>query len=71
MAREFCVECRKYTHFNVVEEEMTSTINEVDYTYMGKAAYCNACGAEVYPGEICDYNIDAFNKAREEHEKNT
>lgn len=55
--RVFCEECRNDVSYTVIEKQMTGTIKDEKYTYMGKEAHCVDCESEVYVDEINDYNL--------------
>lgn len=45
---------------------MTGEINNMQYEYLGKEAYCKECGNIVYNPDILEYNTEAlYDKCRE------
>ena len=56
----FCVECRAEVGFKIVEEILTGNIKNEEYQYVGKRAYCQNCGTELYIAEINDSNLVAL-----------
>ncbi|QOV18826.1 DUF4065 domain-containing protein [Blautia liquoris] len=65
----FCEECRNDVSYTVIEKQMTGTIKDEKYIYMGKEAHCAECGSEVYVDEINDYNLRAlYDQYRKKHD---
>lgn len=65
----FCEECRNDVSYTVIEKQMTGTIKDEKYIYMGKEAHCSECGFEVYVDEINDYNLRAlYDQYRKKHD---
>lgn len=56
----FCEECRKDVDYTIREKQLSGTIKGETYSYMGREAYCAACGAEVYSAEVNDSNLKAL-----------
>lgn len=63
---EFCTECRNDVTIKVVTSEMQGTLKGEVYTYLGKKAICEKCGAEISTHEIIDYNLKALYDAYRE-----
>lgn len=63
----FCYECRKDVTYTITEEKMECRIKGEKYSFNGKVARCDECGAELYIGELNDINLkllyDEYRKA--------
>lgn len=53
----FCSECRNDVTYTIFEKTIESTLKGENYVYMGKIAQCDDCGAEIYVGEVEDFNL--------------
>ena len=56
----FCENCREDTGYTVTECQMTGTIKDKEYHYIGKEAYCQKCGKPVWVPEFHDSNLEAL-----------
>ncbi len=60
MRKFLCEECLEDVAYKVIEKQATGTVRGKKYHYMGKFAYCDECGSEVYVGKFNDYNLEAL-----------
>lgn len=58
--RVFCAECRRDVGYTIHEVSMEGSIREETYSYFGKEAHCEECGAEIFLPEIHDDNLKAL-----------
>lgn len=58
--KQFCIECRDFVIYKIIEKEMTAKLKGKDYKFLGKEAICDNCGEEIYIGDINDYNLKAL-----------
>lgn len=56
----FCEECRNDVNFIENSVQMTGTIKEKAYHYVGKIARCADCGSELFIPEFSDFNLRAL-----------
>ncbi|MDF2685095.1 MAG: putative zinc finger/helix-turn-helix protein YgiT family [Clostridia bacterium] len=63
-----CEECRKFVEATLMEKEMEKEIRGKQIKYIGKAAYCNECGNELFDSEINDYNLEQMDAVFRENE---
>lgn len=59
----YCIKCKKDVEFIERVEAMEIIIEGVKVLFIGKAAYCPACGESLFIDDIVDYNIDAAQEA--------
>ena len=55
--RDFCIECRKETEYNLQKKEITKKIRDKEYTFIITKAICTECGKEMSIPGIIDKNI--------------
>ena len=56
-SKAFCDICRKDVDYGVENRQMVATLSGKMYSYLGKVAYCNECGLEVYIAKVIDDNL--------------
>lgn len=64
----FCEICRDKVNYNIIEENMTKNIRDKEFQYMGKRAFCNVCGSEIFISDLNDYNLKMLDIAFRERE---
>lgn len=64
----FCERCHEMVEYSVNDEEKQKNIKGNNIEYMGKEAYCNECGSELFVSDIRDYNLSALDKVFREKE---
>ncbi|MGI6109690.1 MAG: hypothetical protein ACOYB8_07615 [Eubacteriaceae bacterium] len=67
----YCPTCKKDVPYTISDIELTETIGDQTFTYMGKIARCDYCGTEVKVKEVDNFNDDAetalFAKSNPKH----
>jgi hypothetical protein len=58
----FCEKCRNREEYSIKEESKVKTIKGKIIKYIGKEAYCNRCGSNIFVHEIRDYNLKILEK---------
>jgi uncharacterized protein with PIN domain len=61
----FCETCRKDVTYSVRDIVDKGKLGDKEYTFNGKRAACNECGAEVWVHEIADSNLRALYESYE------
>jgi putative zinc finger/helix-turn-helix YgiT family protein len=64
----FCEKCHEMTEYSIKEVKKEKNIKGKNIKYIGKEAYCNECGSEIFVPEIRDYNLAMLDKAYREKE---
>lgn len=64
----FCEKCHDMVGYYVREKKMTKNIKGRKIEYIGKVAFCNECGAEIFVADIRDYNLKMLDNAFREEE---
>lgn len=64
----FCENCHDMVEYTVKEIKKQKNVKGKDIEYIGKAAYCNECGSEIFVSEIRDNNLNMLDKAYREEE---
>ncbi len=64
----FCEKCRDMVEYTVREENMKKYIKGNEIEYLGKVAFCNECGEEIFVADIRDYNLQMLDRAYREKE---
>ena len=64
----FCEKCRDVVEYTVREENMKKYIKGNEIEYLGKVAFCNECGEEIFVADIRDYNLQMLDRAYREKE---
>lgn len=59
--KTYCYECNDDKDVELLEKEVTTTIDTITFTYSAKIAKCKVCGSEVYIPEISDQNLKIAN----------
>ena len=63
----YCEACFKKVDCIIKDNvPMVGKINNIQYEYLGKEAYCKECGNIVYNPDVMEYNTEAlYDKCRE------
>lgn len=56
MNKQMCVNCKELVNINIKEEYINYQDNENNVNFLGKVAYCEKCGTEIFNAEIEEYN---------------
>jgi putative zinc finger/helix-turn-helix YgiT family protein len=64
----FCEKCHEMVEYSIKEVKKEKNIKGKNIKYIGKEAYCNECGSEIFVPEIRDYNLAMLDKAYREKE---
>ncbi len=64
----FCEKCYEMVKYTVKEEKKQKNIKGKNVEYIGKEAYCNECGSEIFVSDIRDHNLFMLDKAYREKE---
>src|SRR6056297_940953 len=64
----FCEKCRDTVEYDVKMVDKEKDIKGKVIKYVGKAAYCDECGSEIFVSEIRDYNLKERDAAYREVE---
>lgn len=64
----FCEKCHDIVEYTIRGEKKEKMIKGKNIEYMGKEAYCNECGSEIFVAELRDANLVALDKAYREKE---
>ncbi len=56
----FCYECRDDVSYNLQSINLIGKLKGIKYEYVGKVAYCDECGLEVYIPDVEDFNLKAL-----------
>lgn len=65
---QFCVECRKQTHYQLVKKKYKHCIRGKEYEFDVMAAVCEECGEEVNLPGLLDYNAQVIDRQYREME---
>ncbi|MEG6615014.1 type II toxin-antitoxin system antitoxin SocA domain-containing protein [Peptococcaceae bacterium 1198_IL3148] len=64
----FCENCHEMAEYSIKNIPKQKSIKGKNIEYMGKEAYCNECGSEMFVADIRDYNLTMLDKAYRENE---
>lgn len=64
----FCEKCHELVAYSIINIKKQKNIKGNSVEYMGKEAYCNECGSEVFVADIRDHNLAILDKAYREKE---
>ncbi|MFX0560648.1 type II TA system antitoxin MqsA family protein [Tepidibacillus infernus] len=64
----FCERCHEMVDYSIKEEKKQKNIKGKIVEYIGKEAYCNKCGSEIFVSEIRDHNLAMLDKTYREKE---
>ena len=56
----YCPHCEKEVEFKVIETLGKDLLDDREYEYNKKNAFCEECGLEVFVDEIHDYNLESI-----------
>jgi hypothetical protein len=59
--KTYCYECNDDKDVELLEKEVTTTIDTITFIYSANIAKCKICGNEVYIPEISDQNLKRAN----------
>ncbi|MGI6777140.1 MAG: type II toxin-antitoxin system antitoxin SocA domain-containing protein [Acetivibrionales bacterium] len=59
---QYCYECDDNVKVIIKEEKIETEIKGICFSYLGKVAYCEKCGSEVYIASINDENTEKANQ---------
>jgi len=64
----FCEKCHDMVGYSIRDVKKQKDIKGRSVEYIGKEAYCNECGNEIFISDIRDYNLAVLDKAYREIE---
>ena len=64
----FCEKCHDMVEYSIRELKEQKAIKGKNVEYIGKEAYCNECGNEIFVSDIRDHNLAMLDKAYREKE---
>lgn len=59
--KKYCFTCDKDVTFQIIEKEVSTSIEDYNIQYLAKIPLCKNCGNEIYIGYISDQNIITAN----------
>jgi len=62
----FCEKCHDMVEYFIRDEKKQKNIKGKNVEYMGKEAYCNVCGSQIFVADIRDHNLAVLDKAYRE-----
>ena len=62
----FCEKCHEMVEYSVKDVKRQKNIKGTSVEYIGKEAYCDECGSEIFIAEIRDSNLAMLDKAYRE-----
>lgn len=66
--REFCIECRKDTEYNLQKKDVVKIIRGKEYTFSITVALCTECGEEMSIPGLIDKNVQEIDEQYREAE---
>ena len=60
--REFCIECRKDTEYNLQKKDVVKIIRGKEYTFSITVAFCTECGEEMSIPGLIDKNVQEIDE---------
>lgn len=64
----FCEKCHDMVEYYIKDEKKQKKIKGKTIEYIGKEAYCNECGSEIFVSDIRDHNLAMLDKVYREKE---